>query len=134
GRVRGAQVSLFDVSDLAQPQRIAQLPLGTGSSDAEYDPHAFLWWEPAGLAMLPVNSYEIDSARGFPTSTVRAVHVADGALSEVAAVEHPSVTGEQWSHPITRSLVIGGTLYTLSDAGLGADDIETFERIGFVSL
>ena len=44
GRVTGSQVSIFDVSDLANPQRIQQLTFASGYSEAEYDHRAFLHW------------------------------------------------------------------------------------------
>ena len=44
----GAQVSLFDVSNLARPVRLHQRLLGDGgTSEVEWDHHAFLWWAPA---------------------------------------------------------------------------------------
>src|SRR4029434_2854577 len=44
GRVQGTQVSLFDVSDPAAPRRLDRYQVNNGSSEAEYDPHAVLWW------------------------------------------------------------------------------------------
>ncbi|MBV9822723.1 MAG: beta-propeller domain-containing protein, partial [Actinobacteria bacterium] len=44
GRVQGTQVSLFDVSNPAEPRRLAQHKIPGGSSEAEWDPHALLWW------------------------------------------------------------------------------------------
>ncbi len=42
--VLGAQVSLFDVSDLAKPTRLAAYALASSVSAAGMDPHAFLYW------------------------------------------------------------------------------------------
>ena len=56
----GSQVSLFDVSDLSKPRRLSQRlidPAGSGSSEAEWDHHAFLWWAPKELAVLPLQTY-----------------------------------------------------------------------------
>src|SRR5262249_27258747 len=49
GRATGMQVSLFDVADPTRPARIAQYVLPGGYTEAEYDPHAFLYWQPTGL-------------------------------------------------------------------------------------
>src|SRR5262249_19757989 len=54
----GAQVELFDVSDAAHPKLLSKSSLGAGSStQATYDHHAFLYWAPTGLAVLPVQVY-----------------------------------------------------------------------------
>ena len=59
GTLRGTQLSLFDVSDPAQPRRLDQLRVGADSSSTvEYDHHAVLWWAPAKLAVVPVQSFD----------------------------------------------------------------------------
>jgi hypothetical protein len=54
GHVGGTQVSLFDVSDLAAPTRMATLALTATISSAEFDPHAFLYWPATHLMVVPV--------------------------------------------------------------------------------
>ena len=54
GRTTGTQLSLFDVSDPSNPQRISTLPIG-GQSEVEWDHKAFLFWEPDGTIVLPVS-------------------------------------------------------------------------------
>ena len=53
GHVGGTQVSLFDVSDLAAPTRLATFALTAAVSDAEFDPHAFLYWPGSHLVVVP---------------------------------------------------------------------------------
>ena len=64
---QGPQVSLFDVSDPAAPKRLAQRVLGDqgASTEAEWDHHAFLWWAPEKLAVLPLQQYgaTVDAGR-----------------------------------------------------------------------
>ena len=56
GRQAGTQLSLFDVADPAAPRLLSKVKLGHfTSSQAEYDHHAFLWWEPLRLAVIPVS-------------------------------------------------------------------------------
>ena len=57
GRVLGTQLSLFDVSDLRRPARLQSYTLGSAWSEAENDHHAFLWWQPSRLAVLPVQAW-----------------------------------------------------------------------------
>ena len=57
GRVTGAKVSLFDVSDPSDPRTLDSLVLEGGSSEVEWDARAFLWWAPKQLAVVPINNW-----------------------------------------------------------------------------
>lgn len=148
GRRLGAQVSLFDVSDPAHPERLDQAALGQGSTQAEFDHHAFLWWAPRGLAVLPVQLFEgthFTGAVGFSVGRGQ-------GLAEVGRVTHagpaegeppdvrPQDTGQfrfspEWAGtPIQRSLVIGDTLYTLSERGVLASSAGDLSPQGWVGF
>ncbi|MDH3499692.1 MAG: beta-propeller domain-containing protein, partial [Acidimicrobiia bacterium] len=67
GATRGTQVSLFDVSDLANPIRLQQWTMPTESngssySEVEYDHRAFLHWPSTGMTVLPITRYSWDEA------------------------------------------------------------------------
>ncbi|MDX6726940.1 MAG: hypothetical protein QOK49_1745 [Baekduia sp.] len=129
GRPQGTQVSLFDVSDLAAPKRVGHVVFGHGSSDAEFDPHAFLWWAPAQMAVLPLTSYDSsgDPASGFVGAV--GLRVTAGAITETGRVTHGDPAQRA---PIARSLVIGDRLYTLSYAGLGSARLDTLAPVAFL--
>src|SRR5690606_20754001 len=55
----GTQLSLFDVRDLSNPTRLAQVTIGDGTSVAEFDHRAFLYWAPARLAVVPFRRYAL---------------------------------------------------------------------------
>jgi uncharacterized secreted protein with C-terminal beta-propeller domain len=136
GRTQGTQVSLFDVSDPAKPTRLSNKLLGSGSSsDAEFDPHAFLWWDPLKLAVLPVQIYDYQGDGKASTSFVGAIGFnatrADG-VTEAGRAQHPTDSG--YSSPVTRSLVVGQRLFTVSVAGVLASDLQTFAERGFVAF
>jgi uncharacterized secreted protein with C-terminal beta-propeller domain len=129
GRPQGTQVSLFDVSNLAAPRRIQHVVFGHGSSDAEFDPHAFLWWAPAQTAVLPLTTYDAsgDPASGFVGAV--GLHVAADGLGEIGRIAHGE--GAQRA-PVARSLVVGDRLYTLSYLGLQASRLDTLAPVAFV--
>lgn len=54
GQATGTQISLFDVSDPAAPVRLAVYDVQFGHSEAEFDPHAFLYWPSSNLLVVPV--------------------------------------------------------------------------------
>jgi hypothetical protein len=81
GAVTGAKVTLFDVSDPADPRVEGTWTLPGGYSDVEFDHLAFLYWAPAQLAVLPMQ----DWSGGFVGAVV--LSTQDG-LSEVGRVTH----------------------------------------------
>src|ERR1019366_6349325 len=58
----GSELELFDVSDPSSPTRVQKMALGLGSSSQVlYDHHAFLFWPPKNLAVLPLATYPVYS-------------------------------------------------------------------------
>ncbi len=131
GRTQGTQLSLFDVSDARRPARLAQASLGqSSSSQAEFDPHAFLYWAPSRLAVIPLSVYgdrgqDFDGAVGFA--------IGASSIAEAGRIEHPAGEGG-YVPPIGRSLVVGDTLYTLSFAGLAANRLDTLASQSFTEF
>ena len=81
GRVTGAKVSLFDVSDLAAPREVAVWTAPDGWNDVGWDHRAFLWWAPEELAVIPVTVWN-------EWSGAVVLRVADGTITEVGRVDH----------------------------------------------
>ncbi|MDY7106205.1 MAG: beta-propeller domain-containing protein [Actinomycetota bacterium] len=92
GRTTGTQVSLFDVSNPTNPQRLQKYTLDEARSNAEYDHHAFLWWAPEDLAVLPVSVWQWDEEAGTEESFHGAVglDVTTGAITERGRLAHPA--------------------------------------------
>jgi hypothetical protein len=132
GRVQGTQVSLFDVHDPARPVRVAQHQVGKAWSEAERDPHAFLYWPATGLLVIPTSGYDASSR----SVGALALRVDDAGLTELGAINHPT-SGRNAQYDgsgIRRSLVVGGTLWTMSDRGLLASDLNTVKTLGWIPI
>lgn len=106
----GAQAEVFDVSDLAHPALTGKLVWATASSLAQDDHHALLWWAPKHLVVLPLQSY----TDGRPSAVVLRVG-AHGTLTEIGRLHAPS---HGWGGQITRTVVVGDLLYSVTDDGL----------------
>jgi uncharacterized secreted protein with C-terminal beta-propeller domain len=122
---RGLQLSLFDVSNHRRPTRLHRRFLGRGYSIAEYDHHAFLYWPPAQLAVMPISVYDSE------TSFAGALGVRVGrrsGIDQVGRINHPKPYG------VLRAVVVGGSLYTISHAGVDERGLRTFERRGWAEF
>jgi len=117
GLTLGTQVSLFDVSDPANPTRTHQYTIGGrdgtkgSSSEIEWDARAFLYWPATGLAMIPFEAWDWS-----PNVTSESEAMSNGAIglrideqsgiTEVGRVTHQRGTpprepdygqGEEWT-------------------------------------
>jgi hypothetical protein len=131
GQRLGTQLSLFDVTDPGDPQRLATLPVG-GWSDAEWDHHAFLFWPEDGTIVIPVSpgwnecGPAVDCLASDITSPAGGVVVArlvDRALEPVGTISHRSRDTSGCWNPLRRSLVIGDELVTV-----GLDQVRFSDR------
>jgi beta propeller domain-containing protein len=133
GFTQGTQVSLFDVSDLANPTRLAQHHVESGYSEAEYDPHAFLYWPAERLLVIPISTYDWSSDGDQPPSSgVLALRIEDTAITELGTITHPVEPSWDYSTLIRRALVIEDTLWTVSDQGLQASALSTLEQTAWI--
>jgi hypothetical protein len=146
GHVGGTQVSLFDVSDLAAPTRLATFALTAAISSAEFDPHAFLYWPAAHLMVVPlqvtgmaagapVPPYGVAQAPDAPQSGALVLRIGDSGITRTGFITQPdtaNTTGYPGYPPIERSLIIGQTLWTISAAGAMASDLTTLRQQGWV--
>lgn len=149
GRVTGLQVALFDVSDPARPALVHRYTLAGAASDAGQDHHAFLWWAPASLAVLPVaggatTGSDVSSFVGAIGLTVdasgvsergRVIHLAadvgggstqPGCPPGMGCTIGPSpVPGPESGATILRTVVAGSDVITVSAAGVKTSAIDT---------
>jgi len=116
GRNQGLAVSLFDVSDPAKPTRLSRFELlGAGHSIAEFDPHAFLYWPASRLAVVPIRQGAV------------ALRVTDRTVDRAGQLTPRSGR-------LTRSLVVGTTLWTVCTDGLAAADLTSLTNEFWLSF
>jgi hypothetical protein len=116
GQVQGTQLSLFDVTDPAHPARLDQRSLPYTRSEAEFDPHAFLYWSDLNLVVIPIVEQGAVVFQVDGDSLVR--------LGSVAKPRYPY----DYSDVVRRSLIVDGLLWTLSERGLVASDPTTLSQ------
>ncbi|MGW2152011.1 beta-propeller domain-containing protein [Nonomuraea sp. NPDC001699] len=128
GRTLGTQVSLFDVSDPAAPRRLSQLFQKEAGSEAEWDPHAFLYWPKTGLSVIPLMTPKESGAL--------VLKIDDSAVTKLGMIKHPTHQAEDYAYQpgIQRSIIIGDALWTLSWDGLQVNDATTLARQGWIAL
>ena len=146
GHVGGTQVSLFDVSDLAAPMRLATFALAGAASSAEFDPHAFLYWPASHLMVVPLQvTGPVAGAPVTPGGVAQSpdgqqpgalvLQIDDSGITETGFITQPNTantTGYTRYSPIERSLIIGQTLWTISAAGAMASDLTTLRQQAWV--
>ena len=132
GRTTGTQLSLFDVSDPTNPERISTLAVG-GHSEVEWDHRAFLFWEPDGTIVLPVSPGWGDCPPGVDclakeiTGAGGGVVVAELDGRELVArgtISHGPTDPRGCWNPLQRSIVIGDELVTI-----GLDQMKFSDRL-----
>ena len=177
-RVTGLQVSLFDVADPNNPTLVSKLVYPEGTSAAENDPHALLYWAPSDLAVMPLQlPGEVVPTPGTPGSPIPhngsdtgtasapfngavALSVSSTGVTEAARLSQPTpatapsssatggppsaggMAGGVEAEPsiapyfpnsgIERAVVVGSTLYTVSDSGIMANDLTGFAQVAWL--
>jgi hypothetical protein len=145
GRVKGTQLATFDISDLASTARLDAARIDGASSPVEYDPHAFLWWAPTRTVVVPIEVYpqvecppnaECIAPDQQPYLGAVAFTVGDdGTLAEAGRVTHAGRGDvDNGYFPIQRTLVVGDSLYTVSQAGVLKSDLSSFADQGFAAF
>ena len=178
GRTRGAQVSVFDVSDLANPIRTHQFTVEDSHSDVEWDHRAFLYWAPKDMAVMPVSWWKQEDQSDYWEDFNGAfiLSVTAKGIEHRATLDHETVAAERLAAthkhkvyeqredgqlklvesdqnipeddllvlvqdlralldwPILRSLVVGDTLFTLSEGALLGSDLNTLETTSWTEF
>ena len=82
GRIIGSKVSVFDVSDPANPKEVAVWTAPDGWTDVGWDHRSFLWWEAEQLAVIPVQIWSENWAGAV------VLKVDGSTIREVGRIDH----------------------------------------------
>jgi uncharacterized secreted protein with C-terminal beta-propeller domain len=155
----GVKISLFDVSDVSNPQEISKYEIGDSGaySPALWDHKAFLFDKSRNLLTIPVSVAQIveidewDRSEEVPPDTydiisfwqgVYVFHIStEVGLRLEGTITHVEDLGDleqdyYYSAPfsIQRSLYIGDVLYTISQAKIKMNNLENLDYINEVEL
>jgi uncharacterized secreted protein with C-terminal beta-propeller domain len=159
---QGVKLSLFDVSDVTNPQQLSKYVIGDRGTDSPVlsDPKAFLFDKSKKLLVIPVNLAEIDKTvvapgpSAYGTMVWQGVYVFRLTVNEgfvlegtVTQIEKRTIvtangnvihdTDDIWlnsNYWINRALYIGNTLYTVSNAQVKLNSLDTLAFIAEVNL
>ncbi len=152
---QGVKLSLFDVTDVANPREISTLVIGDRGTESEAirDHRAFLFDRDRGLLVLPIDLALIDRdanpdppPQTYGTPRWQGAYVISlglGSEFELAAIishenfEAPPTCYNRYvcdPYRIRRSLFIEDYLYTVSASAIGVTDIDSFKEVARVLL
>lgn len=153
GRVQGAHLQIFDVSDLKNPRRTHHYKLTAGASSssslAQWDHYAFTFDRRTRTLALPltVNSYhegggnfagvilvKVDAETGF-TNLGDVEHSDLAVRAACASSSDCSATRSQyWNAPVQRSIFMDDVLYTLSAYGLKVNRLPRLSTVAALTF
>jgi inhibitor of cysteine peptidase len=151
---QGVKISIFDVSDVSNPQEIDKLEIGDRGSDSPvlWDHKAFLFDKSRNLLVMPILVAEVDQSEypeGVPSWAYgepvwQGAYIfdisLDGGISLQGRITHIEDTAdpeqEYYYSPfvVERSLYIGDVLYTISQAKIKMNNLENLDYINEVEL
>lgn len=131
GRDQGLLISLFDVSDPANPRQIQTYTEESAHSPAGWDPKAFLWWAPESALAIPVERESgvvfdeesgeiIDESAYSYSSTISVFDVSDGGINLDATIDGPDA-----DRYASRALVVQDRLWSLFTGGVAVSEFSS---------
>jgi len=147
---QGVKMSLFDVSDVGNPNQIANYTIGDRGTDSPVlsDHKAFLFDKTRNLLVIPVLVAEINEEEypgGVPPNAygkyvwqgayVFNITLSDGFVLR-GNVTHQENGVSEWEsiYWVNRALYIDDVLYTISNKKVKMNDLETLQEINEVEL
>ncbi|MBD3203743.1 hypothetical protein GF327_05580 [Candidatus Woesearchaeota archaeon] len=137
GRTKGLKISLFDVSDVKDPEEIAKYVSESryASSTAEYEHKAFLFSKEKNLLVIPAYSYDYrDSSDNYNGALVFDISKTDIELRGLIEHSISDTNKYRYQPAVERSLYIEELLYTKSPSLLRINRIDDLEKVKNIEL
>lgn len=135
GRQQGLKISLFDVSDVSNPQEIAKYvsPDKYAGSIAEWEHKAFLFSREKNLLAIPVYNYDYNNPQNSYNG-VMVFKISKDAIILRGIVDHSKGLAYYYSPAVERSLYIEELLYTKSPSLLRINRIDDLSNVNSIEL
>jgi len=132
GRVKGLKISLFDVSDVENPEEIANYVTEEryAYSTALYEHKAFLFDREKELLVIPAYSYEKDSSY----NGAFVFRIAKDDIELRGLIDHSKGSSPYYQPQVERSLYIEELLYTKSPGLLRINEIDDLSSVKDIQL
>ncbi|MCL2859482.1 MAG: beta-propeller domain-containing protein [Oscillospiraceae bacterium] len=128
----GIKISLFDVSDVANPKEVSSVKLGAYTySDLSYNYKALLFSKEKDIFAFSITDYS--NSQPSNAFMVYSVDLEKGLILK-GKVVHSSGKQYDSNKEIQRGLYIGDTLFTLSPALVKATDLNTMKEISELTI
>jgi inhibitor of cysteine peptidase len=147
---QGMKVSLFDVTDVANPIELFKTSIGYRGTESDllHDHKALLFSREKGLLAFTVAVREVEAKDGykdphqygaltFQGAYVYHVDLKDGfrlrgRITHLTALDRLKAGYDSYdpAYMVKRALYIGDTLYTVSDGAVKANDLATLGELG----
>ncbi|MFB3888861.1 MAG: beta-propeller domain-containing protein [Candidatus Bathyarchaeia archaeon] len=157
---QGMKIALFDVSNVNEPKLMSNFTIGDRGTDspALYDPKAFLFDQSRQLLVLPINLYQIDQKQASQGPSAYGKLVWQGAYvfqvtldggfvlrGRVSQVDNIPLTdpfallsgdyqSQVYNHFIERALYIDNVLYTVSNARVQLNSLDSLALLAKIEL
>ncbi|MCJ7732199.1 beta-propeller domain-containing protein, partial [Candidatus Bathyarchaeota archaeon] len=153
---QGVKVSLFDVTDVANPRELAKIEIGSRGTDspALYVHHAFLFSRTRNLLVIPILEASIDEndfsgevpANFYGEYTYQGAYVFSisregielrGTITHIDDENMDLLKSGYWfdsEYSVERSLYIEENLYTISQGMIKINNLETLTELTAIEL
>ena len=140
GRAQGLKISLFDVSDVANPIESAQFVTDEkyARSQALYEHKAFLFDKQKQLLVIPAyspnNYWDEESKNNQQYNGAFVFNITIDNIALRGLIDHDTGTGNYWQPQVERSLYINDNLFTKSPYLLRVNDLDDLSSVANVTL